>query len=181
MIIILKLFKLLIVQPAKFAAQQPLIEPGLLVGVSDLFVAIVFTENVGGQFYIDLVSGNSKIVEMAANHIEGVPAGFVQFGRVDGDAGNNLVRRNHIQHIEVFDCGASVAGVAMVTIVKAASHFNRSGVKRHNSFNLEILDAILSPASVDSENSCRLAWYNVAERPFHFSGESISRPLVHPL
>src|SRR6185437_4436684 len=156
MIAILKLFKLLFVQRAKFAAEQPLIELSFLVGVNDLFVGIVFAENVGSQFYIDLVSGNPEVVKMTTNHVEGVPARFIQSGRVNGNSRNNPVRRNHIQHIEVFNGGAGIAGMAIVAIVKATSHFNRSGIKGDNSFNFKLFDAILSATSVNSENSCRL-------------------------
>src|SRR6185437_11460220 len=119
---------------------------------------------------------------MAAGDIEGEISFFVVWiGGVDSDPGKDAVGRDHIQDIEIFNSRAGVAGMAIVTIVIAATNLNIGGIKRDDSFQFEFFDAILTAAATSAQNRCGLGWYNVAERPFHFSGESISRPLVHPL
>ena len=55
-------------------------------------------ENVSGQFYLDWVTSNAEIFKIAAGN---VVSGFaaIGWGMVDGHAGNDAIRGEHVRNI----------------------------------------------------------------------------------
>ena len=138
----------------QLAAEQPIVQLAGFMLRRHLGVTVVCVKYLSRQFYIDLMTGNFQVLEMAPGDVIGVLRLLViHISRIHRDAGNDVVRGHHIKDIQVFNDRAGKAGVLVVAFVITASNFNVRGVKGNNSFVPEVVNPMMSLAAVSTQDS----------------------------
>lgn len=92
-------------------------------------------ENVSGQFYLDWMTGNAEIFKIAASD---VICGFASIGGriINGHAGNNTIRGEHVRDVQPFNDRPCVCGVLAVTVIETAADFRVSIFKRNKAISV---------------------------------------------
>jgi hypothetical protein len=134
-------------------AQKPIIQIARFMPCGDFGMTVLLVKYVSRQFYIDLMTGNFQVFEMAPRDVIGVLRLLViHVSRIRSDAGNNPVRCNHIKDVQIFNDSAGKAGVLVVAFVITAPNFNVCGVKGNNSFMPEVFNPMVSLAAVGTQD-----------------------------
>jgi hypothetical protein len=95
----------------------------------------VIVENVSGQFYLDWMAGYAEVFKITSGD---VITGFTAIGAgmIDGHAGNNAIRREHVRNVQSFNHGPGVCSMHVVTVIETAADFRVSIFERDKAINV---------------------------------------------
>src|SRR5260370_23995847 len=157
----------------KLAGEQPILGlPGLRMGV-------VSVEFGGCQLYIDFVTRDSEVFELAAGNAE---ARFALVGRiarrVNIETGHYAVGCQHVGDVDSFQRRECVSGVEVVALVVAPSDLGVRVGYGEKAVELEILDPVAAPASVGGQHRRGLGRDGMPGVPRQLTSGSISGSTV---
>src|SRR6266481_5139710 len=137
----------------------------------ELGIRIMLMKFVGGQFYINPVSGNAQIIVMTAGDIKTVLAFIVpNFGRIRRHAGNHAVGGDYISYVEPFNDRMRIGGMDVMARIKASAYLGVSAVKINKRVRAECFNRVGAATAAHRQRCSGLRGDALAYGAFDFCG-----------
>src|ERR1044071_1349099 len=114
----------------------------------------MLVKNVSSESYVDVMSSDFQVVEVAASDVKTEFGGVIAWtGCIDCCAAHESINRHHISDVEFLDRRMRICRINVVTLVEASANFAICSVKRKEAINAKLSDTAKAMAACNGQRS----------------------------